>query len=176
MTHVQVLTEFSYDVDASDPDGDALSYHVEHLPAGMTINSATGLIQWIPEVSGYFGIYVRVTDARGANAYQYFNLLVEPDSPGQPGGVPAPSLQPLPFPGYFDRNRFLIESIPPVQTDALIGSFTPGRVSGVASRVVDAQGKALSGVKISIAGRPEYGSTLTRNDGRYRLLFDGGDQ
>ncbi|WP_456415524.1 PKD domain-containing protein, partial [Thiolapillus sp.] len=176
ITHAQVLSEFSYDVEASDPDGDALSYHVEHPPAGMTVHAGTGSIRWTPKVSGYFGIYVRVTDAKGASAYQYFNLRVEPVSPGQPGDVPAPGFQPLPFPGYFERNRFLVESIPPAQTDTLIGNFSPDRASGVAGRVVDARGNALPGVKVSVAGRPEYGATLTRSDGSYRLLLNGGGQ
>ena len=178
LAYARVLAEFSYDVDANDPDGDALSYHVEHPPAGMTINSVTGLIRWIPEVSGHYDINVRVTDARDASVYQYFNLHVQPVPPDQPPVVlaPAPDFQPLPFPGYFGRNRFLIESIPPAQKDTLTANFTPERVSGIAGRAVDAQGNGLPGVKVSVAGHTEYGSTLTRSDGRYRLLLDGGDQ
>ncbi|PKL51558.1 MAG: hypothetical protein CVV37_05875 [Nitrospira bacterium HGW-Nitrospira-1] len=37
---------FSYQVKAEDPDGDALAYSLKTAPAGMTINPATGLIQW----------------------------------------------------------------------------------------------------------------------------------
>jgi len=34
---------YSYDVDASDVDGDALTYTLTTMPAGMTIDSANGV-------------------------------------------------------------------------------------------------------------------------------------
>jgi len=40
---------YSYDVDAIDPGvGDVLTYSLTTKPTGMTIDSATGLIQWTP--------------------------------------------------------------------------------------------------------------------------------
>ncbi|RLG12323.1 hypothetical protein DRN73_02760, partial [Candidatus Pacearchaeota archaeon] len=39
---------YSYDADANDTDGDTLEYSLAQAPAGMTINSSTGLIQWTP--------------------------------------------------------------------------------------------------------------------------------
>jgi hypothetical protein len=37
---------YSYQVKATDPDGDPLTYFLKSAPAGMTINPSAGLIQW----------------------------------------------------------------------------------------------------------------------------------
>ena len=39
---------YTYDVNATDSDGDLLTYYLVESPAGMTINSTTGLISWTP--------------------------------------------------------------------------------------------------------------------------------
>jgi len=42
---------YSYDVDATDPDGDPLTCSPDVSPAGMTIDGVSGLIQWTPTSS-----------------------------------------------------------------------------------------------------------------------------
>jgi len=56
---------YSYDVDATDPDGDPLTCSLDVSPAGMTIVALTGLVQWTPDSSqvGPNSVTVRVTDA-----------------------------------------------------------------------------------------------------------------
>jgi len=39
---------YTYDVEATDPNGDDLTYSLDVKPDGMVINSATGVINWIP--------------------------------------------------------------------------------------------------------------------------------
>ena len=39
---------YTYDVEATDLDGDTLTYSFISNPVGMTIISATGLINWTP--------------------------------------------------------------------------------------------------------------------------------
>ncbi len=41
--------QYTYDVDAEDPDGDALSFTIEVFPQGMTIDRNSGMINWNPE-------------------------------------------------------------------------------------------------------------------------------
>ncbi len=71
---------YTYDVDAMDPDiGDTLTYSLDNAPAGMTIDSATGLIQWTP-AGGQIGdnnVLVRVQDAGGLFATQSYTITVE---------------------------------------------------------------------------------------------------
>jgi RHS repeat-associated protein len=68
---------YSYQVQASDPDGDALSYALATAPAGMTI-SATGLITWTPDAQGAFSVELSVTDGEGGNATQSYTVTVSP--------------------------------------------------------------------------------------------------
>ncbi|THJ10924.1 MAG: copper oxidase [Nitrospira sp. CG24C] len=73
----KVGTAYRYDVDATDANGDTLTYRlVAPIPAGMTINQATGLISWTPTVNGAFPITVRVTDVGGLFAQQSFTVTV----------------------------------------------------------------------------------------------------
>jgi hypothetical protein len=70
ITSTAVLTAregvaYNYDVNATDANaGDTLSYELTTAPAGMSINVATGLINWTPTVSqaGTQNVMVRVTD------------------------------------------------------------------------------------------------------------------
>ncbi|MGD8339730.1 MAG: S8 family serine peptidase, partial [Gammaproteobacteria bacterium] len=63
---------YSYDVNASDADGDTLTYSLDIAAAGMTINSSTGLIQWTPTTTGNNYIIARVEDGNGGSATQNF--------------------------------------------------------------------------------------------------------
>jgi hypothetical protein len=48
ITAATVNLLYTYDVDATDPDGDTRTYSLTTKPAGMTIDSSTGLITWTP--------------------------------------------------------------------------------------------------------------------------------
>ena len=71
---------YVYQVTAEDADGHTLSYSLEEAPAGMTINSASGLIQWsIPNndtSAGDFNVIARATDERGKFAEQAYTLTI----------------------------------------------------------------------------------------------------
>lgn len=73
---------FRYQVQATDPDNDTLSFSLEESPSGMTINSQSGLIEWNapPGLSGKQQVRVTVTD-RDAKAFQSFNLNLHGESP-----------------------------------------------------------------------------------------------
>ena len=62
---------YSYQVKATDPDSDPLSYSLKSAPAGMTIDTS-GLIKWNvpPEFTGKTPITVSVTDGHGGESLQ----------------------------------------------------------------------------------------------------------
>jgi len=70
---------FRYQVKAEDPDGDALAYSLKTAPAGMTINPATGLIQWnVPaDFKDKAEIKVSVSDGHGGEATQSFSFTMK---------------------------------------------------------------------------------------------------
>ncbi len=74
-------TLYRYQVVANDPDGDVLTYALATAPSGMTIDSATGEIQWTPNTQGEFAISIQVSDIFGAEALQSFNVFVTPPLP-----------------------------------------------------------------------------------------------
>lgn len=65
---------YSYDVNATDADGDVLTYSLTTKPAGMTINSSTGLINWTPSAAGNTDVGVTVTDGKGGQVTQNFTI------------------------------------------------------------------------------------------------------
>jgi hypothetical protein len=81
ITQLSVGGVYQYDVQVTDPEGDALSYQLVAHPAGMEIDSM-GRIQWqtAPGVAASNPVSVRVTDAFGATATQNFVLNVAPDT------------------------------------------------------------------------------------------------
>lgn len=59
---------FSFDMDAIDSDGDLLKYYADSLFPGMTIDSASGLIQWTPNLtqSGTYATTFKAKDPSGS--------------------------------------------------------------------------------------------------------------
>ena len=70
--------EYMYQVTAEDPDKDPLTFALRKAPAGMTIDSKTGLIKWTVSEKdiGTFPIEIKVSDPEGAEIIQTFNLAL----------------------------------------------------------------------------------------------------
>ncbi|MBX2998567.1 MAG: putative Ig domain-containing protein [Caldilineaceae bacterium] len=64
---------YRYDVDATG--NPAPNYQLMTAPTGMTINSATGLIQWTPDSVGTYSVTVRASNT-GGNVNQSFTISV----------------------------------------------------------------------------------------------------
>lgn len=69
---------YSYAVTATDVDGGVLSYSLDPRPAGMSIDSSSGLITWTPGSAqvGPQAATARVTDPTGLFATQAFSIAV----------------------------------------------------------------------------------------------------
>ncbi len=67
---------YTYQVQATDPDGDRLKFGLTDHPSGMTIDSDSGLITWKLS-SGFEPAEVRVTasDGDGGEAFQQFRVF-----------------------------------------------------------------------------------------------------
>ncbi|MBI5555583.1 MAG: putative Ig domain-containing protein [Elusimicrobia bacterium] len=71
---------YTYQVTATDPDtGDVLSYSLITAPNGLSIDAASGWINWTPsyEQAGNANVSITVTDKGGLSARQTFTLIVE---------------------------------------------------------------------------------------------------
>jgi len=85
ITAVELGETYTYDVNATDPEGDTLTYSLITKPTGMTINSATGLIKWTPKAEGNFAVVVKVSDGV-LYIIQSFTIVASklPDPPAPP--------------------------------------------------------------------------------------------
>jgi len=69
---------YTYDVEATDPNEDILTYSLTISPTGMTINSTTGVITWTPtdDQVGENEVVVEVSDGN-KSATQSFTVTVD---------------------------------------------------------------------------------------------------
>jgi len=76
---ITVVNElYLYPAQATDSNGDVLTYNLQVSPIGMTINADNGLVQWTPTVEqfGSNTVRINVQDGRGGLAYQEFDINV----------------------------------------------------------------------------------------------------
>jgi len=130
---------YAYQVGASDPDGDALTFTITGRPRWATFDSATGRLAGTPD-RGDAGverdIVIRVSDGAATTALPMFSIRIY--VPGeQESGAPSPTNEPPQISGT--PSSFV-----------LVGSsysFTPS--------ASDAEGDSLT---FSIANRPSWAS------------------
>lgn len=69
---------YTYDVEATDPNGDTLTYSLTVNPTGMTINSTTGVITWAPteDQIGENEVKIEVSDQYKSTT-QSFSITVD---------------------------------------------------------------------------------------------------
>jgi RHS repeat-associated protein len=77
---------YFYAVQASDPDGDPLTFSLPTAPASMVIDPASGVIEWTPNVNqvGSQQAEVKVTTPEGDFRAQEFTIVVTPAAPPLP--------------------------------------------------------------------------------------------
>ena len=98
ITLAEVDGLYTYDVNATDPDGDTLTYSLDVKPNGMTIVSATGVISWTPTSAqiGNNTVTVKVSDGT-LDITQNFTIVVseaaEPE-PIKPDWLGIPQIDP----------------------------------------------------------------------------------
>jgi RHS repeat-associated protein len=95
-----------------------------------------------------------------------------------PGGdcKPAPALDRSVATTVADSSAFLYTGDNPLQKGADAKAFERARVAVLHGRVMDTDGAPLPGVSVSVQGHPEYGYTLTRGEGQYDLVVNGGSR
>ena len=76
-TYAVLSNSYTYDVDAIDYNGDTLTYSLLTNPAGMTIDSTTGIISWTPTNTNIQSVSVKVTDGKDGEKVQNFVLTVQ---------------------------------------------------------------------------------------------------
>jgi hypothetical protein len=93
--------------------------------------------------------------------------------PPDPAAV-APPLDPTVATRMADAVAFLYAGENPIQLGVAPGTIERQRTAVLRGKVLGPDGALLPGVRVTIADHPEYGYTLTRADGRFDLVVNGG--
>ena len=82
--------QYEYVVQAKDVDGDTVTYGLETGPPGMTIDKATGQVNWkvIPGVAGTHRVKIMAEDGQGGIAWQEFELSIPSTAQSQVSSSP----------------------------------------------------------------------------------------
>jgi len=70
---------YTYDIQATDPDQDVLTYALVSGPAGASVNPASGMLTWSAQASasGAHAFEIAVSDGKGATVNQAFSVAIE---------------------------------------------------------------------------------------------------
>ncbi|XP_063415376.1 teneurin-m-like isoform X2 [Mytilus trossulus] len=80
---------------------------------------------------------------------------------------------PSPTASFYDRMKFLIEENS-VQIGTSRNAFNESQVSVIRGAVLTKDGTPLLGVRVTVTRQPLYGYTLTRREGQFDILVNGG--
>jgi hypothetical protein len=83
---------FTAQVNASDPDGDTLSYELLSGPEGMTIDKKSGVVNWTLKENkdGDYPVKVKITDGHGGEITYQLTATI-PKEPPPPATIPKKS-------------------------------------------------------------------------------------
>ena len=101
--------------------------------------------------------------------------VVDFPPPPDPATV-APPLDPSLPADLGADTEFLYTGPEPIQTGVAPGTITRARAALLRGRVTDRAAAPLASVTIAVLGHPELGQTLSRVDGRFDLVVNGGGE
>lgn len=119
---------------------------------------------------------VILTDAAGSSSGPTVVAVPGISGPGLPPdpGTIAPPVDPTVAADIVASTSFLYQGSDPIQKGVESGAFDPERLIVLRGRVLDRDGGPLPGVTISAPHHPQWGSTLSRADGAFDFVANGG--
>lgn len=269
VTSGRVDEHYYYDVEATDPGGEALLYLLLTAPGGMSMGATSGVIDWLPLAPGDYPVEIDVSNSTGRAARQAWVITVteavdtdndglsdareelyrtdpeNPDSDGDgledgeevdshgsdpldgdtdtdnlgdgeevgthatdpidpdtdgdsygdgmeitagtdpldpddfPAGPPdprvvAPPLDTTQTTMLFDATAFLYSQDPTIQSGVVDGAIDPLRAALLRGYVMTRDGLPLPGAVITIRDHAQYGQTISRADGMFDMVVNGG--
>lgn len=141
----------------------------------VSVDTGLGFSTDVAVVTGLNTIELIATDAAGNSSQFGLTVELQPPNalPPDPAEV-ATAIDPSRSTIVYESTRFLYTGEDPIQTEVEPGAISPRRVAVLRGRVLDREGLPLPGVTIRAHGYPEYGTTLSRADGTFDLVVNGG--
>ena len=102
--------------------------------------------------------------------------IQEDQTPDGPTSLPASaSFVALIASGFAEQTAYLYKGANPIQSGVDESAIDPQRSAVLRGRACAGDSLPLAGVQIGIHKHPEYGTTLTRADGMFDLVVNGGE-
>jgi RHS repeat-associated protein len=145
---------------------------------GANLTVGTELQQYSDSVAA--GRVISQSPAGGASVSQgsAVDLAISLGPAG--GGLPpdpaliAPPLDRTVATDHYTATRFLYTGPNPIQRGVSEGAIDPRRAAAIRGKIMSGDGAPLSGVTVTVLSHPEYGYTLSRADGIFDLVVNGG--
>lgn len=159
ITHPMPGAEIRYTTDGSEPTQASALY-----TSPITIATNTTLI-----AKAFKDTYQPGPSATAVYVITPTNEPLPPD----PSTV-APPINPKTATNFGASMAFLYSGSNPIQRNVASGAVDVTRMTILRGRVLDATGTALAGARITVLDGPQFGYTLSRADGRYDFVVNGG--
>ena len=166
--------EVSFDASSStDTDGNIVSYAWD-FGDGSSDSGVT--IKHTFSTPGTYTVSLTVTDNANASDSTSKNIIVRGvnDPPPDPASI-APVVNRSVATSLFASTEFLYTGADPIQTGVAEDTITPVRVAVLQGKISQRDGSPLSSVKVTVLNHSEFGQTLSRDDGKYDLTVNGGN-
>jgi RHS repeat-associated protein len=157
---------------SSDPEGAIIDYLWDfgdgHGGSGVSVEHLYG-------DPGTYKCTLTVIDDGGAWAVfsRWVAVTGQTEPPPDPATV-APELDMTVATNLKTATEFLYTGVNPIQEGVIPDKIEPVRVAILRGKVTGRDGEALPGVRIRVLDHPEFGQTLTREDGMFDLAVNGG--
>jgi chitodextrinase len=159
--------------DASTDDVAVAEYDL--YDNGVWIDTTTEIsftITNLPAISSHV-VTVEAADTSGNVSDASAALHITTDLPPDPSAIAPPVDQTVASDIASDA-AFIYSSDDPIQSGVAPDIIQAQHVAILRGRVVARDGALLAGVRISVHNHPEYGSTVSRDDGAFDLAVNGG--
>jgi len=152
---------WSFQINASDADGDALTYTATGLPAWVSIDTRTGLLGGTPSATDAgvtADIFISVSDGHTSTTLPSFRITIQSAEPGVTEPVTPPAI-PVTPPG---ASTPAPEPAPANTAPAIAGSPGTAVVAGTNYSFTPAASDAeTSSLKFSVANKPAWAAFST---------------
>ena len=167
----------------TDGDSDALTAAVVASVAHGDLNlAADGAFVYTPTVGfhGVDGFTYQAHDGAALSNMATVTITVEEVTPPDPTLPPdpatiAPPIDPTVATDLARELEFIYTGENPIQTGVIDGAIEVTRTALLRGNVLNRDGAPLTGVTITVQTHPEYGFTLSRADGAFDLVVNGGE-
>lgn len=133
----------------------------------------------VATVAGQAGDVLQIVLTDTAGNHSSATSVTVPGNPGSGGLPPDPATVASPIDPTVPTDiavttAFLYSGPNPIQTGVAPGTIDPRRAAVLRGKVLDRNGSPLPGVTVTVFGHPEFGSTVSRLDGLFDLVVNGG--